>query len=162
MRQYAINLRDGRVVLCTRETLANIDYYAISEKVAKAIEGGKIDRKLVISKIKGKLLTNEKEWDALLMQKTTQNVRHSDINTETTEQSETKIEKEEVPAEFDMPIPGEGAPKPGAKPKRGAGNGGNKGAGDTKTEEANADGEGEGAGADGDGEGDGEPDLSGM
>lgn len=160
MRQYAINLRDGRVVLCTRETLANIDYYAISEKVATAIESGKLDRKLVISKIKGKLLTNEKEWDSLLMQKTTQNVRHSDINTETTEQSETKIEKEEVSAEFDMPIPGEGAPKTGAK--KGAGKGGNKGAGDTKTEGVNADGEGEGAGADGDGDGDGEPDLTGM
>lgn len=160
MRQYAINLRDGRVVLCTRETLANIDYYAISEKVATAIESGKLDRKLVISKIKGKLLTNEKEWDALLMQKTTQNVRHSDINTETTEQSETKIEKEEVSAEFDMPIPGEGGTKAGAK--KGAGKGGNKGTSGTKTEEVDADGDCEGAGADGDGDGYGEPDLSGM
>ncbi len=120
MRQYAINLRDGRVVLCTRETLTNIDYYAISEKVALAIENGILDRKLVIAKVKGKLLTNEKEWDALLTQKTTQNVRRSDINPDSTEKSETVIPKEEVTAEFDMEIPGEEvevAPKKPAKGK---------------------------------------------
>lgn len=110
MRQYAINLRDGRVVLCTRETLTNIDYYAVSEKVALAIENGVLDRKLVIAKVKGKLLTSDKEWDALLSQKTTQNVRRSDINPESTEKSETTIPKEEVAEEFDMPIPGEDAP----------------------------------------------------
>ena len=110
MRQYAINLRDGRVVLCTRETLTNIDYYAISEKVALAIENGVLDRKLVIAKVKGKLLTSDKEWDALLSQKTTQNVRRSDINPESTEKSETTIPKEEVAEVFDMPIPGEAAP----------------------------------------------------
>ena len=110
MRQYAINLRDGRVVLCTRETLTNIDYYAISEKVALAIENGIIDRKLVIAKVKGKLLTSDKEWDALLSQKTTQNVRRSDINPESTEKSETTIPKKEVAEEFDMPIPGEDSP----------------------------------------------------
>ena len=107
-RQYAINLRDGRVVLCTRETLTNIDYYAISEKVAFAIENGVLDRKEVISKVKGKLLTSQDEWDALLTKKTTQNVRHSDIKPEDSEKSETKIEKEDVKSEFDMEIPGEG------------------------------------------------------
>lgn len=119
-RQYAINLRDGRVVLCTRETLANIDYYAISERVATAIENGVLDRKDVIAKVKGKLLTSEKEWDALLAQKTTQNMRHSPIRTETAEKSETSIPKEEVNDEFDMPIPGEDTPKSAsakAKPK---------------------------------------------
>lgn len=109
-RQFAINLRDGRVVLCTRETLLNIDYYAISEKVAMALESGLLNRKEVIAKIKGKLLTNQEEWDALLEKKTTQNVRHSDIKPETTEVSETRIEKEEVKEEFDMPIPGDAAP----------------------------------------------------
>lgn len=109
-RQFAINLRDGRVVLCTRETLLNIDYYAISEKVAMALESGLLNRKEVIAKIKGKLLTNQEEWDALLEKKTTQNVRHSDIKPETTEVSETRIEKEEVKEEFDMPIPGASAP----------------------------------------------------
>lgn len=104
-RQFAINLRDGRVVLCTRETLANIDYYAISERVAIAIESGVVDRRDVISKIKGKLLTNQEEWDALLLKKTTQNVRHSEINAESSEKSETRIEKEDVKEEFDMSIP---------------------------------------------------------
>lgn len=115
MRQYAINLRDGRVVLCTRETLTNIDYYAISSKVALAIENGVLDRKEVIAKVKGKLLTSDKEWDSLLTQKTTQNVRRSDINPDATEKSETTIPKEEVKCEFDMPIPGEDAPKATAK-----------------------------------------------
>lgn len=115
-RQFAINLRDGRVVLCTRETLLNIDYYAISEKVAMALESGLLNRKEVIAKIKGKLLTNQEEWDALLEKKTTQNVRHSDIKPETTEVSETRIEKEEVKEEFDMPIPGAAAPAPAPAP----------------------------------------------
>ena len=119
MRQYAINLRDGRVVLCTRETLTNIDYYAISEKVALAIENGILDRNLVIAKVKGKLLTSDKEWDALLTQKTTQNVRRSDINPESAEKSETVIPKEEVTAEFDMEIPGEEAKAEVRKPARG-------------------------------------------
>ena len=69
-----------------------------------------LNRKEVIAKIKGKLLTNQEEWDALLEKKTTQNVRHSDIKPETTEVSETRIEKEEVKEEFDMPIPGAAAP----------------------------------------------------
>ena len=119
-RQYAINLRDGRVVLCTRETLANIDYYAISERVAQAVESGLLDRAEVIAKVKGKLLTSEKEWDELLAQKTTQNIRHSPISVDTAEKSETAIQKEDVKAEFDMPIPGEAAKpakKSAAKPR---------------------------------------------
>lgn len=105
MNQYAINLRDGRVILCTRETLANIDYYAISERVAFAIENGELDKNEVIAKIKGKLLTNQEEWDALLEKKTTQNVRHSPLSPETSEPIETKIEKSEVSEEFDMAVP---------------------------------------------------------
>lgn len=116
-RQFAINLRDGRVVLCTRETLANIDYYAISEKVAMAIENGLIDRKEVIAKVKGKLLTNQEEWDALLTKKTTQNVRHTDIKPEDAEKSETRIDKEDVKDEFDMDVPGE---KPAKSAKKSA------------------------------------------
>ena len=106
-RQFAINLRDGRVVLCTRETFANIDYYAISEKVALAIESGVLDRMDVVAKVKGKLLTSEKEWDSLLQQKTTQNMRHSPISVDTAEKSETVIAKDEVKDEFDMPVPEE-------------------------------------------------------
>lgn len=120
MRQYAINLRDGRVVLCTRETLANIDYYAISERVALAIENGALDRTTVIAKVKGKLLTSEKEWDALLAQKTTQNVRRSDISPDSTEKSETAIPKEEIKTEFDMPIPGEETAKSAPAVKKSA------------------------------------------
>ena len=117
-RQCALNLRDGRVVLCTNETLTNIDYYAISEKVAKAIESGILNRKEVIAKVKGKLLTSQEEWDALLTKKTTQNVRHSDIKAEDAERSETRIEKEDVETEFDMEIPGETpAPAPAPAPK---------------------------------------------
>ena len=129
-RQFAINLRDGRVVLCTRETLLNIDYYAISEKVAMALESGLLNRKEVIAKIKGKLLTNQEEWDALLEKKTTQNVRHSDIKPETTEVSETRIEKEEVKEEFDMPIPAApapAAPAPAPAPKATNHGGGKRG-----------------------------------
>ena len=114
-RQCALNLRDGRVVLCTNETLTNIDYYAISEKVAKAIESGILNRKEVIAKVKGKLLTSQEEWDALLTKKTTQNVRHSDIKAEDAERSETRIEKEDVETEFDMEIPGE-IPEPAPAP----------------------------------------------
>lgn len=158
-RQYAINLRDGRVVLCTRETLTNIDYYAISEKVAFAIENGVLDRKEVISKVKGKLLTSQEEWDALLTKKTTQNVRHSDIKPEDSEKSETKIEKEDVKSEFDMEIPGEGGgdgepeKKGGAKGKGGT-KGGAKGKGGKPDEEEQPEGEGE---AEADGEEDTPP-----
>ena len=156
-RQYAINLRDGRVVLCTRETLTNIDYYAISEKVARAIENGILDRKEVVAKVKGKLLTSQEEWDALLTKKTTQNVRHSDIKPEDAEKSETRIEKEDVTSEFDMEIPadgddagdgeadGEPAPK---SAKKGAKKGGKKGG---KKDQPPADGDDAG-----DGEADGE------
>jgi len=145
-RQYAINLRDGRVVLCTRETLANIDYYAISEKVAFAIENGVLDRNEVISKVKGKLLTSQDEWDALLTKKTTQNVRHSDIKPEDAEKSETKIEKEDVSSEFDMDIPCSDGVEPATKTAKGGKVKGGKKA-DPKTEdnhtEDTSDGEGD-------------------
>jgi len=145
-RQFAINLRDGRVVLCTRETLTNIDYYAISEKVARAIEDGILDRSEVIAKVKGKLLTNQEEWDALLTKKTTQNIRHSDIRPEDAEKSETRIEKDEVKEEFDMPIPGEDAPAPKSKGK-------SKGKAKIEAPADNGDaGEGETTSADGDGD----------
>lgn len=111
-RQYGINLRDGRVVLCTRETLANIDYYAISERVAVAIENGTLDRMDVVAKVKGKLMTNESEWDALLSRKTSQNMRHSEINVDTTDRSETAISKDEVNGEFDMSVGDAESPKP--------------------------------------------------
>lgn len=144
-RQYAINLRDGRVVLCTRETLANIDYYAISEKVAFAIENGVIDRKEVISKVKGKLLTSQEEWDALLTKKTTQNVRHSEIKPEDAEKSETKIEKEDVSSEFDMDIPGSDGGEPAPKPvKGGKGKGGKKSEQKTEDNQPEETSEGEG------------------
>ena len=119
MRQFAINLRDGRVVLCTRETLANIDYYAISSKVAHAIETGVLDRKDIIAKVKGKLMTSQDEWDALLTQKTTQNIRHSTIDPADTEKSETVIAESDVKGEFDMDLPGEEAVEEVAeKPKK--------------------------------------------
>lgn len=104
-QQYAINLRDGRVILCTRETLANIDYHAISERVAVALEDGTLDKKEVIAKVKGKLLTCPEEWDRLLEEKTTQNMRQSPLKRGDAEPPEAQVKKEEVKDEFDMEIP---------------------------------------------------------
>lgn len=104
LRQFAINMRDGRVVLCTRETLANIDYYAITERVAYAIENGILDRQEVVAKITSSLRTDQVEWDKFINQKVTQNVRVSPISVETAERSETAISKDEVKREFDIPV----------------------------------------------------------
>ncbi len=104
-RQYAINLCDGRVVLCTRETLQNVDYAAISEKVALAVESGALSRKEVMAKIAGLRQSSSQGWDAILEKQATQNMRKSPITVEETEKSETSVSKAEVKDEFDMEVP---------------------------------------------------------
>ena len=110
-RQFAINLCDGRVVLCTRETLQNVDYAAISEKVALAVEDGVISRQEVMAKIAGQRQSSSQGWDAILEKQATKNMRKSPITVEEAEKSETSVTKAEVKDEFDMEVPDGDKPK---------------------------------------------------
>ena len=104
MQKYAINLRDGRVVLCTNETITQIDYYLISEKVAVAIENGVLDKTEVITRIKQGFFANPAAWDEMLEQKVATNVRKSQIPLDQAEAAETRVDTTGKQT-FDMDIP---------------------------------------------------------
>lgn len=117
MQQYAINLRDNRVVLCTRETLNNIDYRLISQKTAFAIRDGKASAKSVVEDIKSRL-RNSEDWGSIIEKRSSQNIAYSQLTREDVEKAQTSIEDVEGREVFDI---GDAADETPEKPKRGRG-----------------------------------------
>ncbi len=102
MRQFAINIRDGRIVLCTSETLNNIDYCPISEDLVLAVKNGKLDRNVVIQKIKGILRSDPDSFDDFYKSRRAQNVHRSEITRDTIEKFQTIVQPSEVKGQFSL------------------------------------------------------------
>jgi len=100
---YLINMRDGRLILFTKQAIRQVDYHPISAEVAHAIGDGRITWQDVVSRIKANLLNNQDAWDDLLKRKTTMNVRKSTITAEDAEGIETAASAEDMQDAFDMP-----------------------------------------------------------
>lgn len=119
---YLINMRDGRLILFTKQAIRQVDYHPISAEVAHAIGDGRITANEVISRIKANLLNNQDAWDDLLSRKTTMNVRKSLLKPEDAEGIETAASPDDMKGAFKLPdgeIPTETekteAPKTAAK-----------------------------------------------
>ena len=110
---YLINMRDGRLILFTKQAIRQVDYHPISHEVAVAIEDGSVTAMEVVSRIKANLLNNQDEWDDLLKRKTTMNMRKSTLTPDDAEGLETSASAEDMQGAFDMPNE---APPPPAKP----------------------------------------------
>ena len=117
---YLINMRDGRLILFTKQAIRQVDYHPISHEVAMAIENGQVTKEEVISRIKANLLSNQEAWDDLLKRKTTMNVRKSTLTPADADGIETAASQEDMKGAFDMPekphSAGDGE-KPPMKPK---------------------------------------------
>jgi len=100
---YLINMRDGRLILFTKQANRQVDYHPISAEVAHAIDDGRISWQDVVNRIKANLLNNQDAWDDLLKRKTTMNVRKSTITPEDAEGIETAASAEDMQGAFDMP-----------------------------------------------------------
>lgn len=120
MQQYAINLRDYRIVLCTRETLNNIDYHLITKKVAYAIRDKKVKAKDIVEEIKRSLMANG-NWSDIMEKKASQNIAHSQLTRENIEAAQTSISEVETGDVFDIKDDEGNVEKPEdvEKPKRG-------------------------------------------
>ena len=114
---YLINMRDGRLILFTKQAIRQVDYHPISYEVAVAIEDGSVTAMEVVSRIKANLLNNQDEWDDLLKRKTTMNMRKSTLTPDDAEGLETSASAEDMQGAFDMPNE---APPPPAPPAQDA------------------------------------------
>lgn len=114
---YLINMRDGRLILFTKQAIRQVDYHPISHEVAVAIGDGRVTPMEVVSRIKANLLNNQDAWDDLLKRKTTMNVRKSTLTPDDAEGLETSASAEDMQGAFDMPNE---APPPPAPPAQDA------------------------------------------
>lgn len=114
---YLINMRDGRLILFTKQAIRQVDYHPISHEVAVAIGDGRVTAMEVVSRIKANLLNNQDAWDDLLKRKTTMNVRKSTLTPDDAEGLETSASAEDMQGAFDMPNE---APPPPAPPAQDA------------------------------------------
>ena len=114
---YLINMRDGRLILFTKQAIRQVDYHPISHEVAVAIDDGRVTAMEVVSRIKANLLNNQDLWDDLLKRKTTMNVRKSTLTPDDAEGLETSASAEDMQGAFDMPNE---APQPPAPPAQDA------------------------------------------
>jgi len=115
---YLINMRDGRLILFTKQAIRQVDYHPISAEVAHAIGDGRITWSEVVSRIKANLLNNQDAWDDLLKRKTTMNVRKSTITAEDAEGIETAASADDMQGAFDMPEIAEGEAKEAPAPTK--------------------------------------------
>ena len=100
---YLINMRDGRLILFTKQAIRQVDYHPISREVAVAIGDGRVTAMEVVSRIKANLLNNQDAWDDLLKRKTTMNVRKSTLTPDDAEGLETSASAEDMQGAFEMP-----------------------------------------------------------
>lgn len=100
---YLINMRDGRLILFTKQAIRQVDYHPISREVAIAIGDGRVTAMEVVSRIKANLLNNQDAWDDLLKRKTTMNVRKSTLTPDDAEGLETSASAEDMKGAFEMP-----------------------------------------------------------
>lgn len=114
---YLINMRDGRLILFTKQAIRQVDYHPISREVAVAIGDGRVTPMEVVSRIKANLLNNQDAWDDLLKRKTTMNVRKSTLTPDDAEGLETSASAEDMQGAFDM---SNEAPPPPAPPAQDA------------------------------------------
>ena len=114
---YLINMRDGRLILFTKQAIRQVDYHPISHEVAVAIGDGRVTPMEVVSRIKANLLNNQDAWDDLLKRKTTMNVRKSTLTPDDAEGLETSASADDMQGAFDMPNE---APPPPAPPAQDA------------------------------------------
>lgn len=127
---YLINMRDGRLILFTKQAIRQVDYHPISREVAIAIGDGRVTAMEVVNRIKANLLNNQDAWDDLLKRKTTMNVRKSTLTPDDAEGLETSASAEDMQGAFDMPneappplAPPPPPPPPPAKPTHKKANG---------------------------------------
>ena len=97
--QYAINLKDQRIVLCTKQTLEQADYRAIDKDTVDAINNGDIEASEVVKQITALIRSGDDvEWtyEKYLDMLKRQNVRQTPLNLTDDERSETNIDPKTV------------------------------------------------------------------
>lgn len=100
---YLFNMRDGRVVLFTKQIAKNADYRPITSSLAHQIAAGEVAAADVMRVIQAKLFNDREAWEEILKRKALQNVRHSELTLEDSEGLETRPDPDEKLVEFDMP-----------------------------------------------------------
>ena len=102
-QSYLLNMRDGRVVLYTKQIAKNADYRPITSELAHRIASCEVDVKDVMRVIQAQLFNDREAWEEILKRKALQNVRHSELTLEDSSGLETSPDPDEKVVEFDMP-----------------------------------------------------------
>lgn len=99
---YAINLFDGRIILCTKESENNVDYVRISKKTVSGIKDKKFSVKDVVDQInkKRQLSMTMDNWSEYVEKRNHMNVRVTPLNLTDLEGIQTDVDED--PNAFDF------------------------------------------------------------